>query len=69
MEFCMDCRELFEAHPDHECPNCGTDGCVTDDLFICSNCGEWKPSVEMGTSELAQNDEICIDCMRDGYGK
>lgn len=33
----------------------------------CNNCNEWVK--ELGTSELALQDNICENCMEDGYGK
>lgn len=34
----------------------------------CTNCEEYRHTDEMGISELALSDHICIDCMKDGYG-
>ena len=40
-----------------------------EDFFFCSNCRELFPMDEMGTSELARQDQICKYCMGDGYGR
>lgn len=40
-----------------------------EDCFICQNCREMYPVEEMGTSELAMQDQICKYCMSDGYGR
>jgi hypothetical protein len=37
------------------------------DLFICNNCNE--VCSEKGTSELALQDCICEECMKNGYGQ
>ena len=33
----------------------------------CKNCQEWVK--ELGSSELAQQDSICQNCMEEGYGR
>ena len=41
-----------------------------EDCFICQNCREMYPLEEMGTSELAMQDQICKYCMEEGdYGR
>lgn len=40
-----------------------------EDCFICQNCREMYPLENMGTSELARQDQICEFCMENGYGK
>jgi len=40
-----------------------------EDCFVCQNCREMYPLEEMGTSELAMQDQICVYCMEDGYGR
>ena len=42
---------------------------VYDDVVQCQNCMEYKRDKDMGTSELALQDEICDDCMFNGYGQ
>lgn len=37
------------------------------DWFKCNNCQEWRK--EKGSSELAETDCICKNCMEDGYGR
>jgi hypothetical protein len=37
------------------------------DLFVCNNCNE--VCTEKGTSELALQDCICEECMKNGYGQ
>lgn len=38
------------------------------ETFICKECGEVKLIEDLGTSELANQDMICKECMGDGYG-
>ena len=40
-----------------------------EDCFVCQNCRETYSIEEMGTSELAMQDQICKYCMSDGYGR
>lgn len=40
-----------------------------EETFECQNCHEILPIEEMGTSELAMQDQICQHCMEDGYGR
>lgn len=40
-----------------------------EETFYCNNCGETYELDEMGTSELAREEEICVYCMGDGYGE
>jgi len=41
-----------------------------EDCFICQNCREMYPIEDMGTSELAMQDQICKYCMEEGdYGR
>ena len=40
-----------------------------EDCFICQNCREMYPLENMGTSELARQDQICEFCMGNGYGR
>ena len=42
---------------------------VLEETFICGNCGEEYTMDEHGESELALQDNICIYCMEDGYGR
>lgn len=40
-----------------------------DEYFTeCQNCHRYIHKSELGTSELALQDNICEDCMQDGYG-
>lgn len=41
---------------------------IYNDYFKCNNCNEWKQLDDKGTSELALTDEICSECMQQGYG-
>ena len=40
-----------------------------DQLTICKQCNCVIPIEYLGTSELAIQDNICKDCMEDGYGR
>lgn len=40
-----------------------------EETFECQNCHEILPEDEKGSSELALQDEICIYCMENGYGR
>ena len=41
-----------------------------EDCFVCQNCREMYPIEDMGTSELARQDQICKYCMEErGYGR
>ena len=42
---------------------------MSEETFICTNCGEEYAIDEHGESELALTDNICIYCMEDGYGR
>lgn len=41
---------------------------VENNVKKCNNCCRYVLEEDMGKSELAINDEICADCMQDGYG-
>lgn len=41
---------------------------VDSEVTKCNNCGRYITKDELGTSELAITDNICEDCMQDGYG-
>lgn len=38
-----------------------------EDKKQCSNCLEWKLEEDMGQSEVAKQDSICLECIKDGY--
>jgi hypothetical protein len=40
-----------------------------DEITICNNCFRYVPKDDIGTSELAMQDNICEDCIEDGYGE
>lgn len=44
------------------CDKCG------ETYYECSNCGEIMTEEWMGESELALTDNICKNCMHEGYG-
>ena len=44
------------------CPECDKE------YFKCNQCGEIKEADDLGESELAMNDIICKECMKNGYG-
>lgn len=42
---------------------------VESEIHQCSNCKEYKLEKNMGVSELALKNEICDDCIFNGYGE
>lgn len=42
---------------------------VDNEVTQCSNCNMYILKDNLGYSELAINDNICENCMEDGYGK
>lgn len=42
---------------------------VENEITVCNQCGEYVLTSDIGYSELAINDNICINCMNNGYGE
>lgn len=42
---------------------------ISSEYFKCNNCNEWVLLDNKGTTELALTDNICENCMKEGYGK
>lgn len=42
---------------------------VESEVTICSNCGRYVLVDNIGTSELAMQDNICEECLEMGYGE
>lgn len=40
-----------------------------EDKKQCSNCLEWKLDEDMGQSEVAIAESICLECINDGWGQ
>lgn len=64
-EYLEECKKLH--YSDYK-PKCFEDF-VESEVCQCSNCGEYVTEEHMGTSELALQDNICDDCMFNGYGE
>lgn len=42
---------------------------VDCEVTQCSQCGEYILEDDLGSSELASQDNICQECMENGYGR
>lgn len=65
-------RDLWEAYDEIYClsanPNITFEEFVSK-LTICENCGEYVLKDDIGTSSLAETDNVCKWCIEDGYGE
>lgn len=58
---CISFKELSEIYSFEEF--------VDNEVTVCSQCEEYILTDNIGTSEIAQQDNICLNCMEEKYGR